>query len=610
MMKVKYLIMLLVTVAFMLLIPNISSAAVEYTRTIPSNEGTIKINFTGLELDPMKAYEFALVRQGGTPENWFSIDDGYTTSEATVTLNSATSKIVEVLKTTDTGFIYIREKDNATGTYVLQAQQVNLKLPYLQSLSYSKNNIYYDIANMIYGSIGNEYTNIGADYTYAKWEKVTNEDLVEKFLSIKNNNNNITELEGDLPNPPTTGYTTDRSPNYTDKNDGLYLLWVKRTGGNCKDIYSCIVHDGLPEATKLEQYIKGLDVEKPTVNSIAVTSPVSGTYKTGQTVKITVRFSEVITGETVPTLKIKFGTSEERTVTNGTITENKIVYSYNILDGDKGQLAVTGYSGGTIKDAAGNDAVITSKTVSGYTIKANVEGTTTNNTQNQDQTNNEENKNEETNKDDGKDKVTITKKSYKDHTYLIVEEKMTWEEAKAYCEKQGGHLLTINSAEEQAFITSYIKEVKLTQNRFWIGATDAEKEGTWKWITNEKFGYSNWGNGQPDNSETGGQNYGVYVAYDTTYNGKKLSAGQWDDINNGAEQDIYFICEWGVEQEETKKPSTETQNNNTTTQEKDNTVAQKEYDKAGAGIGIIAGMVIVISAGAVALSKYRKLSDI
>lgn len=136
--KTQYLILFLFISAILILLPNVSSAAVKYTRTIPSNEGTIKINFTGLELDVTKAYEFALVRQGGKPENWFSIDDGYTASAATVTLSSATSKIVDVLKATDTGFIYIREKDNTTGTYILQAQQVDLKLPYLQSLVYSK----------------------------------------------------------------------------------------------------------------------------------------------------------------------------------------------------------------------------------------------------------------------------------------------------------------------------------------------------------------------------------------------------------------------------------------------------------------------------------------
>lgn len=389
--KIKYLVLFFITLALVVFIPNITNAAVEYTRTIPSNEGTIKINFKGLELDAMKAYEFALVRQGGTPQNWFSIDDGYTTSEATVTLSSATSKIVEVLKATDIGFIYIREKNNTTGTYVLQAQQVNLKLPYLQSLVYEKRNDNYGLAEkMLYGSIGYDW-DYGNNKIFYQWNKVTDQNIIKKYLDIKNNQKSITNLEEYLPQYPNTGYSVGGTASFKGKDDGLYLLWVKRIGENCKDVYSCIIHDGLPEATKVEQYIKGLDVEKPTVASIAVTSPVSGTYKTGQTVKITVAFSEEITGTTVPTLKIRFGESQERTVTNGTISGKTIVYLYNIVDSDKGQLAVTGYTGGTIKDAAGNDATITSKTVSGNAIKANVEGTTTNNTQNQDQTNNNTN---------------------------------------------------------------------------------------------------------------------------------------------------------------------------------------------------------------------------
>ena len=71
----KFIIALIILLAIVL-IPGIANAAVEYTRTIPSNDGTIKINLTGLEISENKAYEFALVRQGGTPESWFSIDDG------------------------------------------------------------------------------------------------------------------------------------------------------------------------------------------------------------------------------------------------------------------------------------------------------------------------------------------------------------------------------------------------------------------------------------------------------------------------------------------------------------------------------------------------------
>lgn len=374
--KVKYIVLVFIVATLMLVFPNIANAAVEYTRTIPSNDGTIIINFTDLNLNETEAYEFALVRQGVKPEKWFSIDDGYTATTASITLNSGTTEIRDVLKVTDTGYIYIRKQNDETDTYVLEAYKVNLKLPYLQSLAYDKGDASYFLAKLLYNAIGNS-SSINAfdkiDKTYIKWQKVTDRNFIENFLNIKNKSEDITDLENKLPAPPTTGFNTDRSPMYTNYNDGLYLLWVKRTGENCKEVYSCIVHDGLPDATKVEQYIAGLDVEKPTVQSIAVTSPTSGTYKTGQTVKLTVKFSEEITGTTVPTLKIRFGTSEERTLTNGTISGKTIVYSYNIVDGDKGQLAVTGYTGGTMKDAAGNDAIITSKTVSGNTIKANVE---------------------------------------------------------------------------------------------------------------------------------------------------------------------------------------------------------------------------------------------
>ena len=137
----------------------------------------------------------------------------------------------------------------------------------------------------------------------------------------------------------------------------------------------------------------GNDISAPTVKSIQVTSPSSGTYNTPQTVKIRVYFSESIVGETIPTLKIKFGTGTERSITNGTIKNDYIEYSYNIQAGDNGQLTCVSLTGGTIKDASGNEAKLSCPLISGNTIKANTEGTTNNNTDNQDKNNN-------TNKDD------------------------------------------------------------------------------------------------------------------------------------------------------------------------------------------------------------------
>ena len=90
--------------------------------------------------------------------------------------------------------------------------------------------------------------------------------------------------------------------------------------------------------------------------------------------------------------------------------------------------------------------------------------------------------------------VPVSVDVYNGHIYAYFSDCYTWKEAKNLCETMGGHLATITSKEENDFIN------KLTSNNYaFIGCTDEEKEGTWKWITGEKFSYTNWSSGQPDN---------------------------------------------------------------------------------------------------------------
>lgn len=124
----------------------------------------------------------------------------------------------------------------------------------------------------------------------------------------------------------------------------------------------------------IENYGKtasGNDVTAPTVKAIEVTSPNTGTYGSGQKVTIDVKFSETITATTMPTLKIKFGTGTERSITTGTLTGSKITYTYTIASGDKGQLITSSLVGGDVQDAAGNKANLTCPIISGNAITAN-----------------------------------------------------------------------------------------------------------------------------------------------------------------------------------------------------------------------------------------------
>ncbi|MBQ3799321.1 MAG: hypothetical protein II837_03395, partial [Treponema sp.] len=68
------------------------------------------------------------------------------------------------------------------------------------------------------------------------------------------------------------------------------------------------------------------------------------------------------------------------------------------------------------------------------------------------------------------------------HTYTLYDNACSWAEAKSFCEEQGGHLATIGSAEENSAVQS------LSGNRqTWIGGTDADSEGDWRWVSGEAF---------------------------------------------------------------------------------------------------------------------------
>ena len=87
--------------------------------------------------------------------------------------------------------------------------------------------------------------------------------------------------------------------------------------------------------------------------------------------------------------------------------------------------------------------------------------------------------------------------TYNDNTYEIFNDCVTWEQAKKICKQKGGHLVTIENTTENNMISDNI--ALLGKDSYLIGCTDREKEGTFSWITNEKFIYSNWNTKEPNN---------------------------------------------------------------------------------------------------------------
>lgn len=125
------------------------------------------------------------------------------------------------------------------------------------------------------------------------------------------------------------------------------------------------------------------------------------------------------------------------------------------------------------------------------------------------------------------------------HYYYVynLSDVTTWDEAKEYCESQGGYLAAITSKEEDEFVFSYLRD-NFDYESAYFGFTDRDEEGSWIWDNGEVSSYTNWHLGEP-NGENPNEDFAMYYY--------KYSDGEWNDgdfgentVNSGKS----FICEW------------------------------------------------------------------
>ncbi|NBT48518.1 MAG: DUF5011 domain-containing protein, partial [Actinobacteria bacterium] len=109
--------------------------------------------------------------------------------------------------------------------------------------------------------------------------------------------------------------------------------------------------------------------------------------------------------------------------------------------------------------------------------------------------------------------------------YQIVSGNFTWDQAKADAEARGGHLATITSEGEWSLINSILGS-EINGKNLWLGGTDSETEGMWKWITGESWTYSRWKPSEPNNSFAGNPESFVQIY------GSEDDQLRWNDLPN------------------------------------------------------------------------------
>lgn len=132
-----------------------------------------------------------------------------------------------------------------------------------------------------------------------------------------------------------------------------------------------------------------------------------------------------------------------------------------------------------------------------------------------------------------KDVVVFEGHSY----YLYTPESGTWDDVLRACNANGGYPAVINSAEENEFLFAYMVDRGIGEA--FIGYTDLDEEGNWKWVYGIESDFEDWGINSRGQQQPNHENRHEDWAQLNT----RMYEGHWNDSQYGSSTYAYF-CEW------------------------------------------------------------------
>lgn len=106
-----------------------------------------------------------------------------------------------------------------------------------------------------------------------------------------------------------------------------------------------------------------------------------------------------------------------------------------------------------------------------------------------------------------------------------------WTRARSECAARGGRLAVLETADENLEVGQLAR--RFLNDPFYIGISDRDEEGVWRWIDGSELAYDPWAGGEPNNAGNG---------EDCVHSNWSGTDGAWNDIRCGAGQP--YLCEF------------------------------------------------------------------